>query len=102
MTNIDAYKDKLIEFCINNDISELSVFGSSIRADFKCDSDIDLLYVFARDSRHGLFDVVRMKEELEKLLGRKVDFISKRGIERSRNTSRKSGILNSAKISYAA
>jgi hypothetical protein len=43
-----------------------------------------------------------MQEELEGLLGRKVDLVTRRGIERSRNFMRRDAILNSAKVFYAA
>jgi predicted nucleotidyltransferase len=46
--------------------------------------------------------MVDMQDELEAMFARKVDVVSKRGIERSRNYLRRKAILNSAQIIYAA
>lgn len=89
-------------FCTRWKITELALFGSVIRDDFNPDSDIDILVTFAPDSRWSLIDHVRMQEELSELLGRKVDLVSKRGIEHSANYLRREAILNSAEVIYAA
>lgn len=49
---------------------------------------------------HTLFDMVDMQEELQHLLNRKVDLVSRRGIEMSRNYIRKKAILESAEVVY--
>jgi predicted nucleotidyltransferase len=49
----------------------------------------------------GLFDMVNMQEELETLFGRKVDLVSRRGIEASSNYIRRKAILSSAEIIHA-
>jgi len=46
-----------------------------------------------------LFDVVDMKDELEQLFGRKVDFVEKAAI---RNPWRRKSILASYRVIYAA
>jgi hypothetical protein len=43
-----------------------------------------------------------MQEELKEIVGRSVDLVSRRGIERSRNVIRKKAILDSAEVYYAA
>jgi uncharacterized protein len=43
-----------------------------------------------------------MEQELEKILGRKVDLVSKKGIKQSRNTIRKKEILSTAERIYVA
>jgi uncharacterized protein len=50
----------------------------------------------------SLFDFVDMRDELEELLGRKVDVLSRRGVETSTNPYRKKAILDSARTIYAA
>lgn len=95
-------EEKLSEICRRYKINELALFGSALREDFTEHSDIDLLYVFEENSTHSLFDVVGIKEEFEKLLGRPVDFVSRRAIERSRNIYRKKAILENVRIIYAA
>ena len=43
-----------------------------------------------------------MEDELEGILGRPVDVVSRRGIERSRNASRRRAILESAQVVHVA
>ena len=42
-----------------------------------------------------------MQDELEALFGRRVDLVSRRGIEHSRNHIRRKSILGSAEVVYA-
>ncbi|HUV62503.1 MAG TPA: nucleotidyltransferase family protein [Sedimentisphaerales bacterium] len=66
-------KDKLVEFCKENYIRKLSLFGSALRGPLGPDSDIDLLVEFEEGHTPGLFSIVRMEMELAEMLGRKVD-----------------------------
>lgn len=94
---------KIVEFCRRWKIIELALFGSVLRDDF-CpeNSDIDVLVSFSPDAHWTLFDVVEMKEDIQKIFGRKVDLVSRRGIERSQNHLRRQVILNSTRVLYAA
>ncbi len=83
-------------------IAELAVFGSVLGPDFKSDSDVDMLVTFAADARWSLLDHVRMQDALSDLLGRKVDLVSRKGIERSRNYIRRRAILETSEVIYAA
>ncbi|HEY6074172.1 MAG TPA: hypothetical protein VIV15_12490 [Anaerolineales bacterium] len=58
--------------------------------------------MFSPDADWSLLDHVRMAEELSELLGRRVDLVSKRAIERSQNWMRRKAILESAEVIYAA
>ena len=93
---------ELAAFCERWLISELALFGSVLRDDFGPESDVDVLVSFLPAAEHGLLDMVRMEEELSQLLGRKVDLVNRRGIERSRNYIRRRAILDSAEVIYAA
>jgi predicted nucleotidyltransferase len=95
-------KEKIIEFCRRWKIIEFALFGSVLRDDFGPTSDVDVLVTFASDARWSLLDHVEMQDELTALYGRKVDLVSRRGIERSRNPIRRRDILDSAEIIYAA
>lgn len=95
-------KNKIITFCKKWDITELALFGSALRDDFNSESDIDFLVTFTPEADWGLLDHVKMEMELEKIIGRKVDLVTKRSIERSQNPIRKKAILESAKVFYAA
>lgn len=93
---------QLEDFCRRWKITELALFGSALREDFRPDSDIDLLVTFAPDAEWGLLDHVRMEQELADLIGRKVDLVSRWGIEHSRNWLRRKAILESAYPIYVA
>jgi predicted nucleotidyltransferase len=58
-------------------IKQFGVFGSCVRDDFTAESDIDLLVEF--DEPIGI-EFVDLADELETLLSRKVDLVSKNGI----------------------
>ena len=91
-------KAELAEFCKRWNISEFALFGSVLRADFRTDSDVDVLVSSAPQARVTLFDMARMQAELEDILKRDVDVVSKRGLENSRNYLRRKQILNSAQV----
>lgn len=91
---------ELTNFCQENQILELSVFGSVLREDFKETSDIDFLVVFDPQIKLSLMDLVGIQYELEDLIGRKVDLIEKRSIENSHNWIRRKNILEAAEIVY--
>jgi hypothetical protein len=88
------------EFCQRWQIIELSVFGSVLRDNFRPDSDIDILVAFAPTANWGLLEHAQMQQELEAMLGRDVDLISKRAIERSDNWIRRQAILATAQTIY--
>jgi hypothetical protein len=89
-------------FCRKWKITELALFGSVLRDDFRPDSDVDVLVSFAPDADWSLLDHMAMEEELAGILGRKVDLVSRRAVERSANRIRRQAILNSAEVVYAA
>lgn len=100
--NIQLPKEKLVEFCQRWKVSELALFGSVLRGDFRPDSDIDILVNFSSDAKRGLLTLAKMKYELEDLLGRKVDLVSKPAIETSHNWIRRNEILGTAQVIYVA
>lgn len=90
------------EFCRKWEITQLSLFGSALRDDFTDRSDLDLLATFAPDAEWSLFDHVEMEQELGRLLGRRVDLITRDGLEQSRNWLLRKEILQSAQVVYEA
>lgn len=98
---VNLPKDEIAEFCHKWQIKEFAVFGSVLRDDFRADSDLDVLVTFDPKAQWTLFDHVDMQDELAVLLGRSVDLVSRRGIERSQNHIRRRAILDSARIVYA-
>ncbi len=98
---LDLSMDRISGFCRRWRISEFAVFGSALGSGLRPESDIDVLVTFQADAHWSLFDHVEMQDELKVLLGRDVDLVSRRGIERSRNHIRRRQILDSARIVYA-
>jgi len=95
-------QEALSLFCRQWKIRELALFGSVLREDFGPQSDIDVLVTFEPDADWSLLDHVRAQQELEALLGREVDLVSRRAIERSVNWIRRKAILETAETIYAA
>lgn len=95
-------KEGIAKFCRRWKITELSLFGSVLRDDFRPDSDIDVLVSFSPDAEWGLFEHVAMQEELAAMFNRKVDLITRRAVEHSRNPLRRRIILESAQSYYVA
>jgi hypothetical protein len=94
-------EEKIRDFCQRWQITELALFGSVLRDDFRPDSDVDMLVTFAPNADWSLLDHVRMQQELMTILGREVDLVSKRAIEYSQNWIRRKEILSTAQIVYA-
>ncbi len=99
---IDIPEEELAAICQRWQVVELALFGSVLRADFRPDSDVDVLVRFSDDARHTLLDLARLQEALRGLLGREVDLVEKAAIERSHNYLRRQAILESAETVYAA
>ena len=92
--------ERLEAFCQNAQIDELSLFGSVLRDDFRPDSDIDILVTFEPDCRISLLDFVGLEYQLQDLLNRKVDLVSKKAVEQDRNWLRRREILNHYQTIY--
>jgi len=95
-------KAKIAAFCKRWNVSEFAIFGSALRPDFRATSDVDVLVSFKPRSHVTLFDMALMQEELKAIFGRKVDLISKRGVENSRNYIRRKHILELAQVIHVA
>ena len=93
---------ELAAFCQRWRIIELALFGSALREDFRADSDIDLLATFALEAGWSLIDLIALERELAALLGREVDVLTRRSVERSDNWIIRRNILESAEMVYAA
>ncbi len=102
LENIQIPWNTLAEFCRRWQISELAVFGSALRDDFRPDSDIDILVTFAPEAHWTLLDFAAMQDELSAILGRQVDLVMREAVAESRNRRRRQGILESARVVYVA
>jgi uncharacterized protein len=92
----------LIDFCHRWHITEVALFGSVLRDDFSPESDIDLMVSFDLTLRRGLTETIEIQSQLQQLLGREVDLIIRKALERSENIPRRDRIINSAQVIYAA
>ncbi len=91
--------DRIVAFCRSWHVTELSLFGSVLRDDFRPDSDVDVLVSFSPDAPWHLMHLVEMREELERIFGREVDLAEKSAL---RNPFRKREILTTMQTLYAA
>jgi len=89
-------EEQLADFCRRWKITEMAVFGSVLRDDFQANSDVDLLVQFAPDATWGLMALARLERELEHLLDREVDVLTRKGVEESSNWIRRDAILSAA------
>jgi len=60
-------------------LKEIGIFGSSVRDEQKKRSDIDILVEFEKPI--GLFEFMDLEEYLMKILGAKVDLVSKKALK---------------------
>jgi hypothetical protein len=89
---IEIQNDRIAEFCTQHRINRLSLFGSVLRADFRPDSDVDVLVEFEPGAAVGFLGLARMERELSTLLGgRKVDLRTPQDLSRYFRTSVVSG-----------
>lgn len=69
MTLLQNNRDVMRRFSVKN----LYVFGSVARGESEEGSDVDILVEYEADARVGLFQFVRLRRELSKILGCEVD-----------------------------
>jgi len=88
-------------FARSHRIERLEFFGSVLRADFGPHSDVDVLVTYEHGATPSLIGLADDETELEAIFRRKVDLVSRPGIERSGNRIRREEILAGARTLYA-
>ena len=79
LARLNCPLEEIAKLCEKFGVTELSVFGSVVRDDFRDDgSDIDFLYVFNPNIKIGYNELFDIEEAFSKLVGRKIDFVSKK------------------------
>lgn len=73
-------KNKITQFCKNNNIAFFGLFGSAAKGEIRRNSDIDVLVRYGRPV--GLFDHSRIALKLESLFGRPVDLVTEGGLNK--------------------
>jgi predicted nucleotidyltransferase len=100
--NLEFEPEAVGSLCRKWNISRLDLFGSALRDDFGPQSDIDLLVEFEPGAHVSLIDLDRAEMEFARVFGRRVELVSRRGIEASQNWIRRRNILDSAVMLFAA
>jgi len=77
---IRQHQTEIDKICQDSGIIYLAIFGSEARNEAREDSDVDLLVEF-KDTP-GLLDFIRAKQQFEKVLSRKVDLVTKKGLSK--------------------
>ena len=94
---VDIPEAGLAEFCKRHHIRKLALFGSVLRADFRPDSDVDVLVEFEPGHIPGLIRLAGIELELSELLGRKVDMNTPQFFSRPLRDQ----VLAEAEVQYA-
>ena len=93
--------ERLADFCRRYQIVELALFGSVLRDDFRPDSDVDFLVTYAPDKRWQAWGALPEQAEMETLLGRKVDWITRKAVQANANPFFRRAVLKGAEVIYA-
>lgn len=95
---IEIDTNRIREFRSKWHVSELAVFGSVLREDFREDSDVDVMVSFLPSAHIGLVAFSKMELELSEIIGRRVDLVTKGGLKPLIRDS----ILSQSETLYAA
>ena len=95
-------KKEIERFCRTWKIQDLLAFGSITTDHFHPTSDIDLVADFQPGMHPTLIQLAQMEEELERIFDRKIDLLTRKSVEKSRNYIRKKAILSTMERIYAA
>lgn len=95
--HIDAAR--LAEICRRHHVERLEAFGSFASGRAEADSDLDVLVTFEPHAGLGL-EFVAFHQELQELIGRRVDLLSREAVERSANKYFRRFALRRTRVLY--
>jgi predicted nucleotidyltransferase len=72
------FRDEILHLARRHGVQQVSLFGSVARQQATESSDIDLLVQM--EEGRTLFDLIAFKLDVEELLGRQVDVVSREGL----------------------
>lgn len=75
---INERRNEILEICRRNGASNVRIFGSVARGEAGASSDVDFLVDL--EPKRSLLDHIGLQQEIEDLLGVKVDVITRRGL----------------------
>ena len=87
---------RLKNFCRENHIKKLSLFGSALRDELKPESDIDVLVEFEKGKAPGLLGFCHIQNELTDLIGREVELHTPNDLSRYFRDE----VVNNAVVQY--
>ncbi len=91
-------REKLAEFCRQNHIRRLALFGSVLRDDFRPDSDVDVLVEFEPGHVPGFIRLFEIEQEFSALIGgARPDFVTFKSL----NHRIQDRVLAEAEVQYA-
>ena len=71
-------RQKILQIAASHGARDVRIFGSMARGEARPDSDLDLLVKL--DPGQSLLDLIALKQDLEDLIGRKVDVLTEAAI----------------------
>lgn len=80
LSTLQIRKAEILALAAKHGASNVRLFGSVVRGEDQPDSDVDFL-VDMQENR-SLFDLIGLQQDIEKMLGRKVDVLTPDGINR--------------------
>lgn len=72
---VSSIKKRSLPILKRHSVKRAAIFGSFARGESKANSDVDFLIEYKVKNK-SLFDLVDLKNELEEILGRKVDIVT--------------------------
>jgi len=100
MDIIKQHSEQIRKLCSKHKVEQMFVFGSVLTKDFGESSDIDFLVKFGKIDLYDYFEnLLNLKENLEKLLRRKVDILEMQALK---NPYLKKSIDNNKLLIYGS
>jgi hypothetical protein len=75
---IEQHRQEILRIARSHGARRVRVFGSVVRGEDRADSDVDVLVDL--EPGRDLLDIVAIKQDLEALLGRRVDVVTERAL----------------------
>ena len=71
---LNEKREEILDIAYRNGANNIKIFGSVVRAEDTEKSDVDFLVELQEGCT--LFDLIKLKQELEEFLGKKVDVVT--------------------------